>query len=111
MRKIKEKIINNAGESIGEVLVALLISGLALLMLAGAIASSSRLVEKSKDTQAKYYSANEILTAQPDSEDLDSDLVQRYAATLSFSNASKNNKNITVYKNKVLGNPPVISYK
>lgn len=51
MAKLREK----AGESIGETLVALLISSLALLMLAGAISAASQVITRSKDKVDKYY--------------------------------------------------------
>ena len=61
---IIKKLKSRSGESIGEVLVALLISGLALLMLAGAITSSSHLVETSRAKEAEYYEENDNLNTR-----------------------------------------------
>ncbi len=63
--KIFEKLHSKAGESIGEVLVALLISALALVMLASMITSSSRMIQNSRVKMEEYYRANSILEACP----------------------------------------------
>ena len=53
------KLKSNKGETISETLVALLISSLALTMLAGAITASANLVEKSRTKMDSYYAASE----------------------------------------------------
>ena len=53
--KIVNKLGSRSGESISETLVALLISALALVMLAGVIATSSRIVTKSRASMGRYY--------------------------------------------------------
>ena len=59
-----KKLRSRAGESIGETLVALLISALALMMLAGAISAAMRVVTSSTDKMNEYYAAdNQIVTA------------------------------------------------
>ena len=55
MRRIQSKIRSCAGESIGETLIALLISALALIMLAGAISSAARIVTRNKSAMEEYY--------------------------------------------------------
>ena len=55
--RIRNKLRGKAGESIGETLVALLISALALVMLAGAITASARMIKQSEGALADYYSA------------------------------------------------------
>jgi len=56
MRKtIQSKLKSCVGESIGETLIALLISALALIMLAGAISSASRIVTRNKASMEEYY--------------------------------------------------------
>ena len=47
--RIFKKLSSQMGESIGETLVALLISALALVMLAGAVSSGMRIVTNSKE--------------------------------------------------------------
>lgn len=58
---INNKLRSTAGESISETLVALLISALALVMLAGAISAASRIVMKSRSKLETYYDKNETL--------------------------------------------------
>ncbi len=53
--KIRRKLQNNRGDSIAEVLIALLISALALVMLASMITSSSRMILSSKAKMDAYY--------------------------------------------------------
>ena len=62
MKKIFEKLLSCAGESIGETLIALLISSLALLMLAGAISAATRIVTVSKTKMDDYYEADNTFT-------------------------------------------------
>ena len=59
MKIIKKKLNSRTGESISETLISLLIAALALVMLAGAVSSSSGMIMKSKDKMNSYYSANE----------------------------------------------------
>ena len=58
---IAAKLKSNTGESIGEVLVALLIAALALTMLASVIYTSSRMITESKTKLGEYYVANQDL--------------------------------------------------
>ena len=55
LRRMKNKLRSCVGESIGETLVALLIAALALLMLAGAVSSASRIVTRNKVAMEEYY--------------------------------------------------------
>ena len=55
MKKMLKKLRSTAGESIGETLVALLISALALVMLAGAVSSASNIITRSNDAMNDYY--------------------------------------------------------
>ena len=50
-----KKLRSTAGESIGETLIALLISALALVMLAGAVSSASNIITRSNDAMNDYY--------------------------------------------------------
>ncbi len=68
MKTIKKRIIDKlkaqAGESIAEVLIALLIAALALTMLASVISTSARIINQSKSKMAAYYDANDGLAKQ-----------------------------------------------
>lgn len=64
MEKIKNKLNSQAGESIAETLVSLLIAALALVMLAGAMTTASGVVNKSREKlggETGYYSKTESL--------------------------------------------------
>lgn len=52
---IRAKLVSQTGETIGETLIALLISALALTMLAGAISTAAKLITKSEAVMTKYY--------------------------------------------------------
>ena len=58
------KLNSQDGESIGEVLVALLISSLALVMLASMITATTRIVTRSKKWTNNYVSASNVLIDQ-----------------------------------------------
>ena len=59
-----KKISSQAGETIGETLVALLISALALVMLAGAVSAAMRVVTSSKAHIDAYYQVNNAVVAR-----------------------------------------------
>ena len=56
MNRIKAKLRGRTGESIAETLIATLIAALALVMLAGAVASAARIVTTSKKAIEEYQS-------------------------------------------------------
>lgn len=58
MKQIAEKLRARAGETIAETLIALLVSTLALMILAGMISSTGNLVRSGKERMDAYYTAN-----------------------------------------------------
>ena len=60
-KKLRRRVKNQAGETIAEVLIALLISSLALVMLASMISATQSMVSKSKTKMDEYYAANNKL--------------------------------------------------
>ena len=62
-KDMRARLKSEAGESIGETLVALLIGSLALLMLAGAVSSAGRIVNTSKTAMEDYYAAESNMVA------------------------------------------------
>jgi hypothetical protein len=58
MKRMMKKLKNQAGETISEVLIALLISALGMMMLAMMITSTGSGVTKSREAMEKYYSAD-----------------------------------------------------
>ena len=65
LQDMKAKLRGRAGESIAEVLVALLISAVALVMLASMISASTNMIQRSREQLAEYYAQNNVLTTQP----------------------------------------------
>ena len=55
MKNIRKKLKSTAGESLAEVLIALLISALALVMLAEMINASANMIMRSRKTMEDYY--------------------------------------------------------
>jgi len=62
LKRTMKKLRSCAGESIGETLIALLISALALLMLAGAVSSASKIVTRNKAAMEKYFGTDEEMS-------------------------------------------------
>ena len=56
MRAIRAKLKNRAGETLSEVLIALLIAALALTILANMISASSKMILDSRRRLENYYS-------------------------------------------------------
>ena len=107
MRKIVDKIKNNSGETIGETLVALLISSLALMMLAGAIATSSGIITRSSEKIDSYYEANENLVTMTSAEG-PVELTIKESGTTGFSQTIK----VKYGKNEILNSSsPVVAFK
>lgn len=109
--KLKRKLHSQAGESIGETLVSLLIASLALVMLAGAISSSYNVIMKGRNQLNQYYSANE----QP------SGVVQMASGGSAVENGitirdstgaiSPRSCKVTYYKNDQFNGKTVVAYK
>ena len=104
-RSLRRKIRSRAGETITEVLVSLLISVVALVMLAGMISAAARLIKTSEAKMETYYGANNALVSAPSGSASD--------ATMTIRN-SDDSINMTVaiqyYANTTVANKPVIVY-
>lgn len=61
MRKIAKKLRSQAGESIAETLVAVLVIAVALTMLAAMITATANMVKNSEKKMNEYYTANAAL--------------------------------------------------
>jgi len=64
-----KKLKSRRGETIAEVLVSLLISAVALVMLASMITVSTNMISKNETRMDTYYRANNELTTNTDSAD------------------------------------------
>ena len=105
MRRIKGKLSSHAGESIAETLFALLISSLALIMLAGAVSSAMRVVTGSKEKMDVYYHANNAL-ADRDRSDAPETLTVDIIGLL----PSGEEISVNYWENDTLSGVPVIAY-
>ncbi len=64
LKQARTKLAGQGGESIGEVLIATLISAVALTMLASMLITSSRIISQSREKLEKYYQGNNALVQQ-----------------------------------------------
>ena len=116
--KLQTKLRQCCGESIAEVLVALLISTLALMMLAGMISATQSMVESSDTTLNKYYAMNGGIatpassasysggTASISSRSITINVTESGSSGSSFSYSGS----ATCYINDTIGGKPVIAY-
>lgn len=104
-KRVIQKLRSRAGESIGETLVALLISSLALVMLAGAISAAGNMVTRSRTAMEQYHDGNAAL-ANPSGGTLTVTLVCDTDSTL-----KQDYDNIPSAQNEHSGSTEVISYK
>ena len=58
LNTLRAKARSKSGESLVEALVAVLVSGLAMLMLSMAVTSSANIISKGADTARDYYEAS-----------------------------------------------------
>ena len=103
---IWKKLKEPSGETLTETLVALLIAALALVMLAGMISSTTRIVTQSKATMKSYYENNNQVAKQGTAYD-------SATITLALAGVTGDGKaySVDVYLNNTLGNTPVVSYR
>ena len=107
--KLKRKLHSQAGESIGETLAALLISSLALVMLAGAMSAASGMIVRSRSALGEYYSKNEavaIMAADSGTAATDGIIITDDSGTI-----SQQKIDVRYYLNNSFGKNPVVSYK
>lgn len=117
MKRAIQKLSGRAGESLGETLFALLISALALMMLAGAVSAGMRMVTSSKKAVDDYYQVNNAIVARSSAslsnlrENLGS---YSGAMTIVISNPSTSttvtSTSVSYWKNEQMGATPVVTY-
>ncbi len=67
-KKIKRLLTDHRGESLAETLVALLIAGLSMAMLAGMITTSVRITDESTGSFREYYQMDESVASHSSSD-------------------------------------------
>lgn len=110
---MNNKLRSNAGESISETLVALLISALAIVMLAGAIAASSRIVTSSRNKLNTYYNGNEVLVRLNMGSETDIAVNSGSNHHIKITAGTENieSRNIDYFENHAFEKNKVIAYK
>jgi len=108
--KLKKKFRSQAGETIAEVLVAMLVSVLALTMLAVMISSTFSMVNKSKLKMNDYYDANRVLEIQPADSDNTSVTVSTGKISIKSEDTAATELNVTgidvrLYRNDTFSKP------
>lgn len=114
MRQIAKKLRSRSGETIAETLVALLVGVLALMVLAGMISATSRIVKKSEAKMDDYYKECATLATfeTEDSEGIEDGVVE---ITISESGESGESSTVScpvkVYNNTIFANHTVTAYQ
>ena len=105
-RQIGKKLHSRAGETIAETLIALLISALALVMLAGAIGTASKIITRSEIQMQAYYQANNVL-AEPTGSPA---TINVGAGGSNIKLADETNLGVKYSKNETFTGKPVVAY-
>ena len=108
MKKASRKLKSRAGESIGETLVALLISALALVMLAGAISATGRMITASDKQLGKYYDGDKRLVTLTVSDGTLNSLTIKGEGTAAVQEV---HNNVPYSINNAFTSKPVVAYK
>ena len=99
--RLVEKLKSNSGESIAEVLVALLIASFGLLLLATMITASVRLIQNGDEYMNNYYeNINRIEERSGDGKEGSAKLMSQSEnlCNITYYVYSYNNKDIVSYK-------------
>ena len=100
-RRIRKKLKSQAGESIGEVLIALLISSLALVMLASMISATNNMVKNSDTAMKDYYACCNDLEKFTKTQ---TNVIKSTGGiTITGSGLKTDSISVDVYKNNSLG--------
>ena len=111
--KIVSKLKSRSGESIGEVLIALLVAAVGLVLLAGMIASTTNLVERSRNKMGDYVAADKVVVEKSGDSGNEGTVVIRSGAQsvkLSDDRASASIP-VVYYTNSSIPGQDVTSYK
>ena len=110
MKKMMQKLRSRAGESISEVLIAMLVSALGLAMLAGVISTSVRIINNSKTTMKTFIQNENALEQRESSEDDGLLTVSVDGAPIKLTGESADKITVS-YTNRSIGRKTVVSYR
>lgn len=108
---VTARLRGRAGESIGEVLAALLISAIALMMLASMVASSSNLVMKSEQAIEAYIAAQNELAVQGGVGAEGTVTVTSGENAIELYDGAGTSIQVIYYENNTVAGDPVIAYR
>ena len=115
LKNLRRKLNSRKGESIAEVLVALLVSALGIVLLASMIASSVRMIEQSRETVNDYVVEQNKLadgTAPANAPEGTVTLTNEAGRDQELTDATKNSGTTVVYyKNEEIGGKPVTGFR
>lgn len=111
LEKLKNKLRSQAGESIAEVLVSLLIAALSLMLLAGMISATFDMVTRSRETVKTYVQANNTLVEQSGTGAAGSVSFTAGGSALTLTEGSTGSVNVSCFTNDTVGGKTVTSYK
>ena len=100
--RLLAKLRSRAGDTIAELLIALLISSLAMVMLAGAVSSASNMIRRGNDAMTAYFTEDNAMAEQAFTEDL--------TATLKEGGIPLQTWAVKYYSNDTFGKAHVIAY-
>ncbi len=111
MRNIRRRLRGRAGETIAEVLVATLISVIALAMLAAMIRTASSMIMGSEDSMKAYYQENSGLANQTTAKGTATVKVTMDGTTVIAYGAATGGLPVNYYENSAAAGEPVRSYR
>ena len=103
--KAMQKLRGRAGETIAETLIALLISALALVMLAGAIAATANMITTSDRKMGQYYENDSKLATHTTPE------TTKLSISIGKTGGISETRTASYYLNDAFANKPVVAYK
>lgn len=101
------KLLSKAGETLTETMVALLIASLGLVILAGAVSTTTRIVQRSEGVLESYYDLNNEVAQQPNKTDGNLTIQIK---PVSGNYLSENSFNTKGYTNSYFTKTPIVSY-
>ncbi len=112
VKKLNRRLSGRGGESIAEVLIALLISSLGIVMLAAMITASARLLTKSRDSIERYVDAENRLAEQGSSSLSGTVTLQaQNGSSLRLKDGLGADIDVLYYLNDESGGDAVVSYR
>lgn len=108
---IKRKLGGRAGESLAEVLVALLVSTIGILLLASMIQSANMMIVSSRSHYRDYIEAENALESQSGGGREDHINILLDGSAIRLTDESQYNVGVICYSNAANGGKTIVSYR